>query len=199
TTPALPAFQYPFEVRLDCSEAPDLAAWAAQIPDLLERWWPVMAEMLQSEGFRAPRSVNLALKKMPGIAYTSDGIYCSDKWLRDHPDDLGCLIHELVHWQQRYNGGEFWVTEGIADWFRYFIFEPEKGRFHHLNADKVDYRHGYGEAGAFLDWIERTKGGEFIRRLNESMRRRRYNDGVFKELAGDDLPTLWQGFRDSLK
>ncbi|MBI2301324.1 MAG: hypothetical protein HYU66_20640, partial [Armatimonadetes bacterium] len=46
TTPALPAFQYPFEVRLDCSEAPDLAVWAQQIPDLLERWWPVMAEML---------------------------------------------------------------------------------------------------------------------------------------------------------
>lgn len=48
-------------------------------------------------------------------------IYVSWPWIRDHPDDFGCLAHEYTHLVQNVPGGTCPgdLVEGMADAVRY--------------------------------------------------------------------------------
>ena len=72
-------------------------------------------------------------------------------------DDYGMEIHEMSHVIQRYQQREFWVTEGIADYIRYYVVEPgsPQGRFDPATAH---YKNGYQAASAFLNWMENKYG-----------------------------------------
>jgi hypothetical protein len=58
-------------------------------------------------------------------------ITISGKWITEHPDDLGMVIHELVHVVQGYPNSRHkagWLVEGIADYIRWWRYEPEAPR-----------------------------------------------------------------------
>ena len=115
------------EVTLDTSAAPELAPWAERVKSLCKKNYPLIIEILGAPGFAPPRKVTIVLKDMKGVAYTSGGtITCAVAYFKAHPNDYGEAIHELCHVVQAYGSKKVagWVTEGIADYVRWFHFEP---------------------------------------------------------------------------
>jgi len=43
-----------------------------------------------------------------------------------------------------------------------------------------------------LDWIEERYGKGTVRELNEGMREREWDDGMFKEVTGRKVEKLWK-------
>jgi multidrug efflux pump subunit AcrB len=128
------------------------------------------------------------------VAGTSgDRIAISADWVKAHPDDFGMVIHELTHVVQGYPKYDpVWLVEGIADYVRYWHFEP--GRKPRVEPKKRSYREGYGTAAAFLAWMEKTHDKEIVPKLNRALRAGTYRDELLKEYTGKGLDELWRDF-----
>jgi hypothetical protein len=84
-------------------------------------------------------------KNMDGVAYTSNKtITIAADWVKKHPDDYGMVVHELTHVVQSYKRpgrGTGWLVEGIADYIRFFQYEP--GKIGPINARRARYDGSY--------------------------------------------------------
>ena len=108
---------------------------------------------------------------MAGIAYTSGTtITCAEAWFTAHPDDYGAVIHELCHVVQAYGrpGAPGWVTEGIADYVRWFVYEPAE-RHPRPNPDRAKYTDSYRTTGAFLNYVIQTHDKDLARKFNAAL------------------------------
>lgn len=187
------------EVTVDTSKAPDLAEWGARARRLVEEWHPKICEMLASEGFRPPTKVKLLFRNdLDHPAHTSGVrvkvITISARWIREHPDDYGMVIHELTHVVQsypRYEAG--WLVEGIADYVRYIKFE-RKTRAPRIDPATASYRNGYKTAAYFLRWIEKAYEKELVSKLNRELRTSSYTDALFERYTGKTLDRLWSEY-----
>jgi hypothetical protein len=183
-------------VIVDTHDTPDLADWGNRAGRRCLEWLPKLGALLPGQDFVPPKKVVLRFDPgYDGVAKTGEhAITISADRVRKHPEDFGLVIHELVHVVQDYRGGgEHWLTEGIADYIRYFIFEPGQRRFP-VVPGKTHYREGYGTAGAFLDWIERKRKKGAVAELNAACREGRYRPELFKEIAGASLEDLWRAY-----
>jgi len=183
-------------VVIDTHDAPDLAEWGKEAGMKCLDWLPKLPVLLPSEGFVPAKEVILRFDPaMKGVASTrGTTITIAADWVRQHPEDFGMVIHELTHVIQDYKGkGESWLTEGIADYIRYWIYEPGTRTFE-INRVKSHYRQGYGTAAAFLDWIERTRGKGTIVKLNAASREGIYRESLFQDWFGKSLDELWEEF-----
>lgn len=185
------------DISVDASQVPELQAWASRIRSLGQEWYPRIAALLPSDGYVAPRKVSILLEKdKKGIADTSGTrIRIAANWVRQHPEDLGMVIHELTHVVQAYpRGAPGWLTEGIADYIRYFHYEvqpiPPKER------RTGTYRDGYRTAASFLAWIARTRDPEVVRKANAALRAGAYADGLFETWTGKSLEALWSDYKN---
>ena len=181
-------------IAVDTSKAPDVAAWGAKAGELCAVWYPKIHELLKSDGFTPPKNVRLVFDPaMKGVAHTSGAaITISAAWVRAQPDDWGMVVHELTHVVQGYTGGEFWVTEAIAEYIRDGHFEPGVRKFE--ISEKSSYKEGYRIAGSFLRWLEEQKNPAIVATLNAALRRGAYQPAIFKEMCGAELDELWKEF-----
>jgi hypothetical protein len=187
-------------VIVDVQDAPEIAEWAGRAKELCEIWHPIIFERLDPSGRPPARTITIIFKgpSMKGIAYTKapeSTITISADWVKKHPDDVGMVIHELTHVVQNYPkskaSNSFWIVEGIADYVRYYEFEPER----RTPIDwKKTYRDGYGIASAFLDWIQRTRAPHIIEKLNARLAIGEYTDELFADYAGAPVERLWEEF-----
>lgn len=188
----------PIKVTIDTSETPELAEWAAKAKKLVEEWHPKIAERLASEGYTPPAEVTIVFKKnMRGIAATSGNkISVAAKWVTDHPDDFGMIIHEYAHVVQSYPKYDpVWLVEGVADYIRYHVMEPDRApRF---DARKQRYTDGYGVTAAFLAFVEKKYDKQLVSKLNVALRETKYKEELWKESTGKTLDELWKEFADS--
>ena len=69
--------KYPIEVRLDVSETPDMKEWAEKAKQLVEEWYPRLADYLASDGFTPPK------KHQPGFQEEQGGD-CRHQRRHDH-------------------------------------------------------------------------------------------------------------------
>jgi hypothetical protein len=190
-------------VVVDVSDAPVAAEWAAGAKELCETWHGIIFDLLNPVGRPPARTITIVFKgpSMKGVAYTrapESTITISAAWVKKHPDDIGMVIHELTHVVQNYprskGANPFWVVEGIADYIRYYEFEPEK----RTPIDwKKTYRDGYGVASAFLDWTQRTHAPHLIEKLNARLAIGEYTDELFADYASAPLERLWEEFLTS--
>jgi hypothetical protein len=199
--PAIPLFTHPFEVHVIC-EVPEMADWCEKVATMQETWWSYLCERLPSEGFKPPLTLNLHyVKDMKGVAYTSGGgIYCADGWFGKHHNDIGACLHELTHWQQQYRGGgPRWFTEGVAEYMRYYCYEPP-ARPRKINPDRFDFKAAYGWDGsaALIDWLVRTKDKDALVKLN-AVARTKWRDSVWQDLFGKTLDELGAEMKDELR
>jgi len=188
------------EITLDTSEAPDMAGWAARARELCLESYPMILSHLRVEGHDPPARARIVFKDMRGVAGTSGGtITCGVGWFKGHPDDYGAVIHELCHVVQDYGRQRIpgWVTEGIADWVRWFNYEPADRR-PRVNPRRAKYTDSYQTTAAFFDWIVRTKDKTFVSRLNAACRGGEYKPRLFEEYAGKTVDDLWAEFIASL-
>ncbi len=192
------------KVVLDVKQAPEAAHWAAGAKRVVELWYSILYEILYPGGYAPPRTITIIFKDPTKfLAYTiasKNEITISAKWVRDHPDDIGMVIHELTHIVQSYPESKgvkiFWITEGIADYVRYYDFEPEKDFYFNR---KNSYLDGYGMAATFLHWIDCTRGPHVVEKLNARLAIGAYNDDLFENYAHEPLADLWTAFKPTLQ
>jgi hypothetical protein len=186
------------KVTVDVSEVPEVADWAAKAKDLVEAWHPKVAELLTSDGFKPPKEVKLLFKKdMKGVAFASGTrITISADWIKKHPDDFGMVVHELTHTIQGYGQSRSprpgWLVEGIADYIRFFHYEPKTKV--NVNTKKASYRDSYRTTAKFLAWVEKTHDKELVRKLNAALRKGEYKEELWQTYTSQTLDELWSAF-----
>ncbi len=186
---------------MDCSEVPEMKEWAEKAREAMEKCYPIFAEKLKSPGYTPPRVVSVKIKKdMKGIAGTAGArIEAAADWFRKRPEDTGALVHELAHAIQSYpKYHPVWLVEGIADYLRFWMYEPEARR-PKLNPDRIKYKDGYQPVGAFLAWLEKQYDPQIVNKLNAACRETRYKDDLFVECTKKPLDGLWEEFKASLR
>ncbi len=200
----IPPVRFYTRAEVDYSTAPECAAFARRSKAIVEEWYPRLRELLKSDP-QPPRRSVIKLQFVPGeikgfVGFTTDRgtiIISSDWILHKAVRDYGLVVHELTHVAQQYEGsGEGWLTEGIADYVRDYVFEPGQ-RTPNIDPKKASYRDGYLTTAAFLDWLERKKHPGIISALSAASRHRQPIIPLFHELIGKTVDDLWAEFIES--
>ncbi|KAL8766824.1 MAG: hypothetical protein Q9209_006482 [Squamulea sp. 1 TL-2023] len=161
------------------------------------------------------RSVTLVLRPMEGVAYTIGSeldndhkeIHFSLDYISKIPSEpqsrqrneiQGVMVHEMVHcWQ--WNGDDTapgGLTEGIADFVR---LKAGLSPPHWKKERKENWDGGYQHTGYFLDWIEGSYGEGSVRRVNEALMNKRYDEEAFwMGLFGKQVKDLWDEYCETM-
>lgn len=196
------------EITFDFSEAPDLKDWVTgKLEPVCVKWYPILAEMLPSEDYEAPKKFGITFRKeYRGVAATGGTrIVCSIDWFRKNLEGeaVGAVVHEMVHVVQQYrraqggNRNPGWLVEGVADWVRWFNYEPESLR-PHPRADRANYNDSYRTTGHFLDYVTKKYDKDLVKKLNAAMREGKYSDDLWKASTGKTLTELGDEWKQTL-
>jgi hypothetical protein len=193
-------FRYPVEFNVDVTDAPEMKEWAEKVARLCESWYPRINEELKTDGYKPATQITMTLKSSyNGVAQASGTrITGSVKFFKEHPDDLGAMIHETCHVVQRYRGrgNPGWLVEGVADYVRFFVYEP--GKAGPVNPRRAHYNGSYRTTATFLDYVSRKYDKDLVLKLNKLMREGKYTEDVFKELTGKTVKELDEEWLASL-
>ncbi len=188
------------EVKLDFEgeASPETKAWAELAAQHVREWWPQVVRMLSTQSFKTPEQFTLFFKKELKVpAYrTPEGLFISIAWITKRPDDFGMVIHEMTHAIQDYRRtprDAGWLVEGIADYIRYYHYEPEAPR-PRFDPAKASYRDAYGTTASFLAWAMHKYDRRLVRELDAALRRNDYTDALFEKITGKPVDALWQEF-----
>jgi len=198
--PGVAVFKYPIEFVVDVSDAPDMKEWAEKAARVCERQYPMICEELMSDGFQALTVIRMTLKNdYKGVAAAGGGrITGSVTYFKAHPDDIGAMVHETVHCVQRYRGrgNPGWLVEGVADYIRFFRYEP--GKLRPLTPERAKYDGSYRTTAAFLGFLVENYDPQIVSKLNTVMREGKYTPDVWKELTGKTAEELGREWQKSL-
>ncbi len=184
-------------IRVDCGEAPDLQEWAEKVRQDGVRMYPVFTNLFRSAGYTPPQALRIVFKARDrGVAATGGtNISVSANWVRQHPDDYGCVIHEIAHVVQSYPRYDpTWLVESLADYARFWKYEPVERR-PRPRPEHIQPHATYQAGAAFLGWLAERFGEELVTKLSAAVRERRYRDELFVELTGQSLDDLTAAFR----
>jgi basic secretory peptidase family protein len=132
--------------------------------------------------------------EIPGVT-SGTTIVLGERWFEMHPDDVGCVLHELTHaymWAPDSDEDTLWLIEGIADLVRDELGYDAPWTSAHHEPGKA--RAGYQTTAHFLRWLDDRAPGavaELSRRLSAGT----YTEGAFGDLAErplDDLIELYE-------
>jgi hypothetical protein len=212
---------YPFAPSLPCppvvvdvSDSPESKAWADRAKALVESWYGKVTELLATgdkdpvtgkpsgKAFVSPKEIRLVFKKTADVpAYASGGtITVNGSWIAQRPDDLGMVVHELVHVVQQYPNSRTkpgWLVEGIADYIRWWRYEPElhagSGRTT-IDKEKAKYTDSYRTTAMWLAWCSRKYDMRLVPALDKALREGKDPIPRFAELTGKSPDGLWKEF-----
>jgi hypothetical protein len=188
-----------YRVAIDTREAPQLKTWADHLEPVIREWYPKLVMSLPSDGYVPTPKFRIVFNNKPGVAYTSGTvIVCSAKWFTEHPDDQGALVHEMVHMAQQYRrgGNPSWLVEGIADYFRWFVYEPPSMQ-PHPNLSTAHYTDSYRTTAAFLNYVVQNVDKDLVVQMNTAMREGKYSADLWKHYTGKTADELWNGYVNS--
>lgn len=206
-----------YQFTVDTTAAQELESWTdQQLRPVILEWYPRIVQLLPGPGFQAPRKVRFRYQpdaEMRGIpAYASGNtITLNAEWFRGQlqKEARGCVVHELVHVVQQYSGGgrgpgpgaaaPGWLVEGIPDYIRWFLYEPESGGAR-LSADRLrtaQHDASYRISANFLDWVIRSQPAEskILEKLNVALRAGRYTPELWQQLTGRTEQQLAESWR----
>jgi Peptidase of plants and bacteria len=201
-----------YQITIDTSEAPDLTKWAMNdLAPVVQEWYPKIVKMLPSKDFEAPTQFSITFSpRMRGVAAASGTRSRGGAaWFRQNLDGeaKGAIVHELVHVVQQYGRARRsnrnatrppgWLVEGIPDYIRWFLYEPETrgAEITARNLDRARYDASYRISGNFLNWVTRKHGKSIIEKVNAALREGTYTETLWLDLTGstlDDLGTEWK-------
>jgi Peptidase of plants and bacteria len=206
-----------YRFTIDVTQVKEIETWAAEeLKPLIQEWYPKIVAMLPSDGFKAARHVRFRFlrdEEMKGIPAYALGptISMNAEWFRGqlNGEARGAIVHEMVHVVQGYPSRNprapkvvappGWIVEGIPDYIRWFLFEPETGGAK-LSAQSLrDAKHdaSYRTSANFIDWVIRNHASDdrFLERLNAAAREGRYSGETWKELTGKSEQELAGSWR----
>ncbi len=153
-----------------------------------------MSLALESKDFIGPNYVRIWFNPdYKGVAATSnDTIEISPAYVRGHMDDFGMVVHELTHTIQHYtrNNGAGWLVEGIADYVRFYLYEPTVPR-PRIDPVKSKYTDAYRTTAAFLAYGQEKYDHHLVNKLNKALRDGTYSPMMFKEYTGKGAQEIW--------
>ncbi len=199
-----------FDWTLDVSQSPDLKEWAeTQLRPAVDKWYPIWVDCLASDGFSAPKKFHITIKPMDGVAATGDtDVEVSESWIKGQlkkpkwNEAVGSVMHELVHVVQQYGNqrNPGWMVEGIADYFRWFHYEPleHQPKLSARRAARAKYSDSYQTTAGFLEYVAKNHDHEFVVKMNAAMRQGRYSPDLWKEFTGMSAQDLWSEYIKSL-
>ena len=188
------------EIVVDLKEAPEAEAWSKIAVEVTREWFPIICTLLATEDYKAPKKLTIRFAKeqdAPAYATGIEGgalISVSAKWIKQRPDDFGMMVHEATHIVQGYprnRAGNFgWLVEGIADYVRWWRYEPESPR-PVINKEKNKYTDAYRTTSSFLAWASRKYNMSLVPALDRELRKGNDPMPKFKELTGKTAQELW--------
>jgi hypothetical protein len=198
-----------YTILIDTSDVPEMAEYAKRVQRVAEEWYPKLIPMLPSEGFKPHPTVTIVFKKEARAiaAAGGDRITAQQAWFTKNPNDLGAFVHELVHVVQSYprriTAGATrppgWLVEGIADYIRFFRYEPESARPHPNPKDeRTNYDASYRVSGHFLNWAQEKYDKDLVVKLNAACRQGKYKPELWKEYTGKTVEELGAEWKASL-
>jgi hypothetical protein len=201
STPEVSIFKYPVEFVVDVTDAPEMKEWADKVARICERSYPMINEELKSDGFKPPQLVRLTLRSSyKGIAMAGGSrITGSVSYFKRRPEDVGAMVHETAHIVQQYRvrGNPGWLVEGIADYVRFFKYEP--GKLGRIDPRRARYDGSYRVTAAFLAYLVEKYDRDIVRKLNKIMREGEYREEMWKTLTRKSLKELDEEWRSTLK
>jgi hypothetical protein len=202
-----------YRFTMDTTVAPDLTAWAkTELAPVVRAWYPKIVKLLPSEGYEAPTNVTIRFREDMGRTPASaggGGINCNAEWFERNlkGEAIGAVVHEMVHVVQQYGRARRtnpeatrtpgWLVEGIPDYIRWFLYEPEtKGaEITQRNLARARYDASYRVTGNFLNWVTTNYCKEIVPKLNAAAREGRYKEEVWKECTGKELAALGEEWK----
>jgi hypothetical protein len=183
----------------DVNDSPMLVEWGQNAKTLIEQWYQRTANLIPTKGFEVPTEVWLRIRKSNrGVAGTSGGrISVSSGWIESHPEDIGCVHHEMVHVIQSYGRRRVpgWITEGIADYLRWAIYEGKPQAWFPVSDKPNGYRDSYRVTGGFYLWLESEPAPGIVNKLNTAARRGTFTDETwFEKETGRTIESLWADY-----
>jgi hypothetical protein len=195
------------EITIDTSAAPDLTEWAdQQLAPVLREWYPKIVRMLPSEGYEAPNQVAIVFREGMNVPAAASGsrISCNAGWFRRNlkGEARGAVVHEMVHVVQQYGRARRnnpdatrtpgWLVEGIADYIRWFLYEPETrgAEITQRNFSRAKYDGNYRITGNFLNWVTEKYAKDVVEKLNAVSREGKYNEDLWKNYTGKTVQEL---------
>ena len=196
-----------YTIDVDTTGLPDdMKTWAeTKLAPVCRAWYPKIVDMLPSEGFTPPRGVTIAFinpKDGPPAYTVGNRISCNINWFKKNRDGeaIGAAVHEMVHVVQQYGPRKqpppSWLQEGISDYIRFYLYEPEKHGTRIADPAKVKYDNSYRVSANFLNWATESYGKDLIRKLNSAVRQGKYTDAIWPDLTQgkslDQLDAEWK-------
>ncbi|OWK36455.1 sigma-70 family RNA polymerase sigma factor [Fimbriiglobus ruber] len=198
--PVVAVYRHPVEFVVDAREARDMADWAERAARICEREYAMICEELSSDGFKPPTRVTLVLRWDAAslVAATDDQVIASAGYFHANPHEIGALIHATSYVVQAYRGGgsPTWLVHGIADYIRFFKFEP--GALAAPDPETARYDGNSRETAAFLAYLVARHDKQIVRHLNAALREGRYTDDVWVTYTGKSLRELGEEWHHSL-
>jgi hypothetical protein len=202
--------QYHFTV--DATVAPDLVDWVDEkLKPVVQEWYPRLVAMLPSDGFRPATNVTLRFRNGMSVPASAGGgrINMNAGWFKRElkREALGAVVHEMVHVVQNYGRVQRddtnsvrmpgWLTEGIPDYIRWFLYEPEtKGaEITQRNLARAKYDASYRVTGNFLNWVTTKHDTNIVQKLNAAGRAGKYNEALWKEWTGKTVQELGEQWK----
>lgn len=191
-------------IEADTRDAPQLAPWAQEARRRAYGWWTIIGDELGTPDYRPPSRITFRFRNdMPaeiaGQAEEGDAVNLNAPYIAAHPTYFNYLAHELVHVFQGYgrHAEHPWLTESVADYVRYYVIFPQD-RERLFDPRLNDYRRGYQQGAALLDWVERTQGPGSVRRINAALRRGQDGEALIERMTGRRLDDIWKAVVDDL-
>ena len=186
-------------VKIEFNEYPKGEKWLTQAKAIVEVWYPTVRSLLATQDSKVPSEIILRVKQeknMPPAYASGNSITVSGDWITAHPDDLGMIVHELTHVIQNYPGARTtpgWLVEGIADYIRWWRYEPEVPRSR-IDTTKANYTDAYRTTAFWLAWVSQKYDRRLVPALDGAMRKREDPMPIFEKMTGKDAPALWKEF-----
>lgn len=187
-------------VTMDTRDAPEMAAFHEIMPEVLREYYPKMIEILDAWDLPLRDSVRLTMR--PGIDYpayaSGPGITFSSDWFAAHPEDLGCIIHEMTHIVQSFVGPNQpgWLVEGLADYVRHKTAIDTAGwKLPDGYKEGQHYTNGYGVVSAFLLYVEGKYDPDMAKKCHRAMKTQTYSSDLWVECTGKTVDELWEEYK----
>ena len=197
-----------YRFTVDTTEAPDLAAWSHdELIPVLKKWYPLIVKMLPSEGYTAPKTFSITFTdRYKGVAATGGNrIEGNPSWYRGQlkGEAIGSLVHELVHVVQQYRRSRppGWLVEGIPDYIRWYLYEPQShgAEISPRRVAAARYDGSYRVSANFLNYTVGKYDKNLIPELNAAMREGRYDAEIWKTRTGHTVEELGEEWKKSLE
>ena len=216
--PPTPPAEKKYQIDIDYSQTPELKEWVdTKLRPVLEEWYPIILADLPSEGFTPPQRFIVTIEANgQGVAATGGTrVTVSAKWIKSQEargpqnESVGSVVHEAVHVAQQYgrargrNRVPGWLTEGIADYIRWWKFEPASVRRPvnpiKRNGQPASYTDSYQTTAAFLEYVAKNHDHEIVVKMNAAGRDGTYSPDLWKKYTGKTVDELWAEFVQTLK